>query len=170
VTLDTTDPGFSQAGDDAGLCTEYLDDLWLGAPNDPLDPGHPDFIGESRITAYHFSMDSTWNEGQCVGGDSSSSCLVRVRITSYFDHWCNERNKCGRLVLLRAWGNADPGTVAEDQLNPFTVDQEIPIHYLEVHFMGIGKNRGVALCEWGGADEFDFSGETGITWNTDFIE
>jgi hypothetical protein len=113
--------------------------------------------GPGRITAYHFTMDPTWNDGKCV--DENSTCLVRVRITAYFDSWCNAK-KCGRLMLVRGWGRAEPAGVVGGliELNPFYYNQEIDIHDLEIHFMGIGTNRDVAECHW-----YD----SGVQYNTD---
>ena len=146
-------------GQDADTLCPLLGNLLLGGDNGSIGD---EYVGESRITAYHFTMDPTWNDGMCIGEDAS--CLVRVRITAYFDDW-GEGKKRGRLVLFRGWGDAIPA--GGNELNPFVNYQEIPIHYLEVHFMGIRNNREVALCEYGGLDENDRSGETGITWVAD---
>ncbi len=99
-------------------------------------------MNASRITAFGFSHDPTWNETPCTG---NAECLIRMTISAYFDNWC-EKSKCGRLVIFHGWGNADPA--GGDELNPFTVFQQIDITDLDVTFKGIQKNRTVATCSY----------------------
>jgi hypothetical protein len=130
----TLPPPDEATGKEAELCS-LMGDFLFGGEN-------PD-TGLGRITAYHFTIDPTWNDGFCTGADPS--CLVRVRMTAYFDNWCAGR-KCGRLVLVWGWGNAV--AAAGTELNPFVNDQLIDIHDLEIFFKGIGTNRDVAHCRW----------------------
>jgi hypothetical protein len=124
-----------------GLCS-LLENQWtLGG-----DSGQS--MGISRLTAYGFMMDPTWNDTACI--DESSECLVRMDLWAYFDQWCNDRGKCGRLVIFNAWGNAK--AAGSGELNPFTQSQTIDIDDLIVTFKDIGKNRTVATCSYGATD------------------
>lgn len=134
VHFELTTP-YEATGKEAELCS-LMNDFLIGGSNDGT--------GFGQITAYHFTIDPTWNDGKCGGTDPS--CLVRVRMTAYFDEWCNGK-KCGRLVLVWGWGHADPAA-GGTELNPFVNNQDIDIHDLEVFFKGIGTNRDVAHCRW----------------------
>jgi hypothetical protein len=129
-----TTPPNEKTGGEKDLC-DLLDNFVIGGTNAGT--------GFGRITRYHFTMDPTWNDGTCTG--TEPSCLVRVQMTAYFDNWCSAK-KCGRLVIIRGWGNA--AAAVEPELNPFFNDQGIDIHDLEIIFKGIGTNRDVAECHW----------------------
>ncbi|MGD9265431.1 MAG: hypothetical protein PVJ71_06615 [Lysobacterales bacterium] len=135
VHFTLTEPADESIGKEASTLCPMLTDFLIGGEN----PG----TGFGRITAYHFTIDPTWNDSKC-GGDNPS-CLVRVRMTAYFDDWCDGK-KCGRLVLVWGWGHALPAGGTE--LNPFVNDQVLNIHDLEIFFKGIGTNRDVAHCRW----------------------
>ncbi len=63
----------------AGLCSLLEDeDGWV------LDGANKEPMNTSRITAYEFMMDPTWNDTPCV---ENADCLVRMSLWAYFEKW-----------------------------------------------------------------------------------
>jgi len=111
----------------------------------------------SESRAYYYGMDPTWNEGPCIDPDNNpDTCLVLFATTAYFDdraahrEHCSDR-KCGRLVQLSGWGQAEPAGEIVDNIyeyNPFVNQQDIEIDELTVTFRAIGKNKVAARCHY----------------------
>ena len=126
-------------------------------PANTLDPSKvdPDPWNMGRLYMYFISMDPTWNDGLCVDGNRENGCNAKVFISAYFHNDCNTR-KCGRYIMMEAWGLVDPNTDTRIderiEINPFSDDYRvIDIDELTVVFNGVGRDKTMATCYYNNA-------------------